>query len=298
VTGSQDPLERATLGARLFVALQYLLPQHGLSRLVHVLARRRWPPLKNLLIRGFVGLFRPDMSDALEPDPRRYATFNAFFTRALRREARPIDADPVAVVSPVDGTLSEAGPISEGRLLQAKGIHYPLEALLAGREEWSARFLGGVFATIYLAPYDYHRIHMPCAGTLIEAWYVPGRLFSVNRTTAAAVPGLFARNERLVCGFLDLEARPFALVLVGALNVGSMSTVWHGEVTPRRPRRIAPLPLTALRAPLRLEAGAEMGHFNLGSTVIALFPPATVALHPELVPGRTLRVGQRIGRFG
>ncbi len=284
-------------GARLFVALQYLLPQHALSRLVHFLARRRWAPLKNLLIRGFVGAFRPDLSDALEPDPRRYPSFNAFFTRALRPQARPLDTDPAAVVSPVDGSLSEAGAISDGRLLQAKGLHYRLDALLAGRQEWSARFRDGVFATLYLAPHDYHRIHMPCTGTLTEAWYVPGRLFSVNRTTAAAVPGLFTRNERLVCGFLDRDARPFALVLVGALNVGSMSTVWHGEVTPRRARRIAPLPLTALRAPLRLEAGAEMGHFNLGSTVIVLFPAATVALNPELGPGRSLRVGQRIGRF-
>ena len=169
-------------------------------------------------------------------------SFNAFFTRALRPGARPADADPAALVSPVDGTVSQIGRLDGSWLLQAKGHAYTLESLLAGEESWAARFRGGAFATLYLAPFNYHRVHMPLAGTLRAAWYVPGQLFSVNAVTAASVPGLFARNERIVCVFED-GALSFALVLVGALFVGSMSTVWHGEVTPRSPRQRSELPL-------------------------------------------------------
>ena len=279
---------------RAFVALQHLLPQHGLSRLVLQATRSRTPAFKNALIRLFVRGFKPDMSDAVLTDPAAYPSFNEFFTRALRAGARPVDADPAAVVSPVDGTVSEAGTLSADRLLQAKGHEYTLRALLAGRAAWERSFAGGAFATIYLAPYNYHRIHMPLAGELRESFYVPGRLFSVNNTTARLVPGLFSRNERVVCGF-DSAGMPWSLILVGALNVGSMATVWHGDVTPRRHREVTPLPVSDLLAPLSLDKGAEMGRFNMGSTVILLFPPGAVQWQSSLAAGRALRMGERIG---
>jgi phosphatidylserine decarboxylase len=279
---------------RAFVALQHLLPQHGISRLVLKATRSRAPAFKNALIRLFVRGFRPEMADAVLTEPTAYASFNEFFTRALRDGTRPVDADPAAIVSPVDGTVSEAGTLAADRLLQAKGHEYSLRALLAGREGWTRSFAGGAFATIYLAPYNYHRIHMPLAGELRESLYVPGRLFSVNRTTARLVPGLFSRNERVICGF-DSAGMPWALILVGAFNVGSMATVWHGDVTPRRHREVTVLPVTELLAPVTLDKAAEMGRFNMGSTVILLFPPGAVEWQPTLAAGRVLRVGERIG---
>jgi len=281
-------------GGRAFVALQHLLPQHGISRWVLRATRSVNPGFKNALIRMFVRGFRPDMSDAIETVPTNYASFNEFFTRALRAGTRPVDADPLAIVSPVDGTVSEAGVLCADRLLQAKGHHYSLRALLAGNSAWQRTFTGGSFATIYLAPYNYHRIHMALAGELREAFYVPGKLFSVNRTTAQLVPGLFARNERVFCGF-DVGGLPWGIVLVGALNVGSMATVWHGDVTPRKHREVAALPVTDLRAPLTLAKGAEMARFNMGSTIILLLPPGAADWASTLTAGRTLRMGERIG---
>jgi phosphatidylserine decarboxylase len=281
-------------GGRAFVALQHLLPQHGISRLVLAATRSRSPAFKNALIRLFVRGFKPDMSDAVLSDPTAYASFNEFFTRALRADARPVDTDARALVSPVDGTVSEAGPLTEDRLLQAKGHHYTLRALLAGHSAWERTFAGGSFATIYLAPYNYHRIHMPLAAELRECFYVPGRLFSVNRTTARLVPGLFSRNERVFCGF-DAGGLPFGLILVGALNVGSMATVWHGDVTPRKHREVTALPVTDVLAPLVLGKGDEMARFNMGSTVILLLPPGAVRWQDTLVAGSTLRMGERIG---
>jgi phosphatidylserine decarboxylase len=281
------------LGAKLFVALQYVLPQHLLSRIVYHATRTRIPPLKNALISSFVRGFKPEMSDAVEPDALRYASFNAFFTRALRPDARPMPADPRVIASPVDGTVSQIGIIEGSRMIQAKGHDFSLEALLAGPTKWSSRFSGGSFATLYLAPYNYHRIHMPFGAELHSAWYVPGRLFSVNNMTAAQVPGLFARNERIVCMFEEGELC-FAMVLVGALFVGSMSTVWHDEVTPKIARRMQPLPVAA---GLRLDRGAEMGRFNMGSTVILLFPPKAVAWRPHFTTGSTLRVGEDLAEL-
>jgi phosphatidylserine decarboxylase len=281
--------------ARLFVALQYLLPQHLLSRLVHWIARSELPLLKNALIDNFIVNYRPDMSEAEQPDPRGFASFNAFFTRALRAGVRPQDPAPAALVSPVDGTVSQLGALDGSWMVQAKGLAYTLEALLDS-PEWSAQFRGGSCATLYLAPGNYHRVHMPLAGALRAAWYVPGALFSVNATTAAQVPGLYARNERLVCVFGE-GALSFAVVLVGALFVGSMSTVWHGEVTPREARRRAELALDAGRAPLRLEKGAELGRFNMGSTVIVLLPPARGAWLDSLAAGSPIRVGQTLARL-
>ena len=283
-----------TLAARLFVWLQYLLPQLLLSRLAWHVTRSRSVPFKNFLISRFVRSFRPDMSEAEEPLPLSYASFNEFFTRALRAQARRIDTDPRIIASPVDGTVSAIGRITDGKLVQAKGRSYSLEALLAGSAAESARFCDGSFATLYLAPFNYHRIHMPCDGTLTAAWYVPGRLFSVNAATAAGVAGLFARNERVVCVFDDAPAG-FALVLVGALFVGSMSTRWHGDVTPaaqRRPRQLAPRHDVELGLP----KGAELGRFNMGSTVILLLPKGAADWLPGLAAGSPVKVGQALAR--
>jgi phosphatidylserine decarboxylase len=275
---------------RLFVWLQYVLPQHGLSRLVLAATRVRTPWFRHLLTRGFLWLFPVDMRTAAEPDPYRYGSFNEFFTRALKAGARPVDADPETIASPVDGTVSECGAIVEDRLLQAKGRHYALGELLA-QQPWAARFAGGAFATIYLAPFNYHRIHMPVRGTLVDTVYVPGRLFSVNSVTARHVPRLFARNERVLTLF-DTEFGQVAVVLVGALNVGSISTVWAGDVAPAPRRVVARIPA----APLMLEKGAELGRFNMGSTVILLFEPQRIGWQPLLGAGAAVVLGQAIGR--
>ncbi len=276
-------------GARLFVGLQYILPQHALSRLVLAATRVRVAWFKNLITRGFLALFAVDMSEARQTDPYAYASFNEFFTRELAAGARPIAPDAQSVASPVDGTVSECGSIEADLLLQAKGRHYRLRDLLAA-QDWSDRFEGGSFATIYLAPYNYHRIHMPLAASLLETVYVPGRLFSVNATTAASVPRLFARNERVLTLF-DSAAGRFALVLVGALNVGSMATVWAGDITPAKRRALTRLPPTRLA----LAKGAELGRFNMGSTVILLFEKNRVVWDPALRSGSVLRFGESIG---
>ncbi len=279
----------------MFVALQYLLPHHLLCRLVYALTRSRTGWFKNLLIGAFMRGYRPDMADAAEPDPLNYESFNAFFTRALRPGTRPAPADPRGIASPCDGTLSIAAGMQGTVLLQAKGHEYTLEALLAGQSDWVARLGGGLYATIYLAPYNYHRIHMPLAGRLSAAWHVPGRLFSVNQQTAASVPGLFARNERVICAF-ESEHGPFVVILVGALFVGSMSTVWHQEVTPSSARRGARALLPVAGSDLALSRGAELGRFNMGSTVILLLPPGAAHWDKALTAGTTLRVGQRLGQ--
>lgn len=279
---------------RAFVALQHLLPQHAISRLVLRATRSRNAAFKNALIRLFVRGFKPDMNDAVETEPTAYPSFNEFFTRALRPGTRPVDADPLSLVSPVDGTVSEAGALNADRILQAKGHDYSLRALLAGNAAWERTFTGGSFATIYLAPYNYHRIHMPLPGELRECFYVPGRLFSVNRTTARLVPGLFARNERVFCGF-DHGGLPWAIILVGALNVGSMATVWHGDVTPRRYPEVADLPFDGSPVPITLDKGAEMARFNMGSTVILLLPPGAAEWSSKMHAGQMLRMGERIG---
>lgn len=277
------------LRGRLFVALQYVLPQHALSRLVLRATRVRSVWFKDLLTRGFLRLFPVDMSEAVETDPHAYGSFNEFFTRALQPGARPIAAGAHAVASPVDGAVSECGAIDAVSLLQAKGRRYTLAALLAN-QPWANRFEGGSFATLYLAPFNYHRIHMPVSGRLLDTVYVPGRLFSVNTVTARHVPRLFARNERVLTLF-ETEFGWVAVVLVGALNVGSMATVWAGDITPARRRAVTRLAVPAVR----LAKGAELGRFNMGSTVILLFERGRVRWHPGLRAGAIVQLGQALG---
>ncbi len=249
--------------AKLFALIQYPLPHHLISRVVGMLADTRIDWLKRLLITAFIRRFQVDMSQALEPDPGAYATFNDFFTRALKADARPIGN---GIVSPADGTLSQAGRTHHGTLIQAKGQAYSITSLLGGDMRRAAPFRQGSFATIYLSPKDYHRVHMPVTGTLREMVYVPGRIFSVNQATADHVPNLFARNERLVCVF-DTEEGPMAMVLVGAMIVAAIETVWAGQVTPQSDQ------VQSIRfdAPITLEKGREMGRFKLGSTVVVCF---------------------------
>jgi phosphatidylserine decarboxylase len=274
---------------RLFVWFQHVLPQHALSRLVLRATRVRAPWFKNWLIRGFLRLYPIDMTETVQPDPFRYASFNEFFTRALKSDVRAVASEPREIACPVDGVISEAGKIDGDILLQAKGRDYSLTELLASRA-WAKDFAGGSFATIYLAPFNYHRVHMPLAGRLRETVYVPGRLFSVNAATASLVPRLFARNERVLTCF-DSAFGEFALILVGALNVGSIATVWAGDITPA-PRRVATtLPPQAVS----LDKGEELGRFNMGSTVILLFQKDRARWHTEVRAGATVRLGQALG---
>jgi phosphatidylserine decarboxylase len=233
------------------------------------------------------------MTEAREPDPTAYGSFNELFTRSLRPEVRPITEQPDAVACPADGALSQLGTIADGRIFQAKGQDYALLELLGGRKDWAERLDGGTFATVYLSPRDYHRVHMPLGGTLREMIHVPGRLFSVNPVTTSLVPRLFARNERVVCLF-EGAAGPMAVILVGAIFVGSMETVWEGQVTPTGGN---PSQYYEGKEAIRLTKGAEMGRFNMGSTVILVFPRNRVELDPDLKPGDGLRMGQRIGRI-
>lgn len=275
----------------LFIVSQYLVPQHLLSRLIGRIAASKTPWLKKLFINWFVRRYNVDMSEALNSDPLSYASFNAFFTRALRDGARPIAATAHSVVSPADGVVSQAGRIENGRILQAKGQWYSALELLGGDEHIAAAFNDGEFATIYLSPRDYHRVHMPIAGKLQRMIYVPGDLFSVNQTTAENVPRLFARNERLVCVF-DTVCGPVAVILVGAMIVAAIETVWAGQIAP--PAR-GGVRNEAAAAAVELEKGAEMGRFKLGSTVVMLFGKNAVSWTDALTAGKFVRMGEQIG---
>lgn len=276
---------------RLAVLPQYLLPKKLVTQLAGRFASAELGGVTQAAISRFVAHYGVDMSEAAEPDITRYASFNDFFTRALRAGARPLaDAD---YVCPVDGAISQFGAIERDQIFQAKGHHYSTCALLAGDTALAAEFEHGQFATIYLSPKDYHRIHMPCAGRLQRMVYVPGDLFSVNPTTARGVPGLFARNERVVCVF-DTARGPFVLVLVGATIVGSMATVWHGVVNPPRPGEIKRW--NYADKPVELAKGAEMGRFLLGSTVVLLWPKGTLKFNPDWAPGGAVRMGQMMGK--
>jgi phosphatidylserine decarboxylase len=278
--------------SRLFVLLQYLLPKFFLTALVYRLARISVPAVKNALIRGFLKLYDVRLDEVRGRVPDDFRTFNDFFVRELEDGARPIEPDPQAIVSPADGTLSQAGTLRGNHILQAKGIDYTLEDLLAADLDTARGFAGGSFATIYLAPYNYHRVHAPVDGELVAAHYVPGDLFSVNSKTAAHVPGLFSRNERLNLHFRTAFG-PMVVVLVGALNVGSISTPWSGEIRPRRSGVVENLDLSA--APRDVGKGDLLGWFNMGSTVILLLPEDSCRWREDLEPGATTVMGEAIG---
>ena len=294
---SQTPPPAASsgpqLGDQLFAIAQGLLPKHLLSRAMYALMRQRHPWLRAQSINNFLRNYRVDMSEAVQSNPLAYESFNAFFTRALKPQARPIDADESAIVSPVDGTVSQCGAIDDDLLIQAKGHHYSLLALLGGDAQLAQRYQGGQFACLYLAPYNYHRMHMPLAAQVRDTIYVPGELFSVNAATARSVPGLFARNERVVCDFLAPQCR-FNMVFVGALFVGSIETVWAGEINPPPRRRSEAIHITQGRGQ-QLAKGAEAGRFNMGSTVVLVFEPGRMQWDAGMQPGAAVRMGRRIG---
>jgi phosphatidylserine decarboxylase len=287
-----DFITHADLTARWRVLPQYLMPRHSLTRLAGVIANRCTGACARQLINWFIRRYGVNMEEALNADPAYYANFNDFFSRALKPGVRPM-AD-ATWVSPVDGAISQLGNIQRDQIFQAKGHHYSSTALLGGDAALATQFQEGHFATLYLSPRDYHRIHMPCAGQLRRMVYVPGDLFSVNPTTACAVPGLFARNERVVCIF-DTLYGPMAMVLVGATIVGSMATTWHGIVNPPRTKEVRAWHYDG--AAVSLEQGAEMGRFLLGSTVVLLFPKGRLQFNPAWQPGGAVRLGQSMGQL-
>jgi phosphatidylserine decarboxylase len=305
-----------TLGDRLFAAFQYVLPKQLLSRVIYSVMRSESPAFKRLLLGAFLKGYRVNMAEAVQSDPFAYRSFNDFFTRALRPGARTIAPGADVIVSPVDGTVSQAGAIHDRAIIQAKGIHYTTQQLLTN-EAAAQAYRNGSFACIYLAPYNYHRIHMPFAGRLLNTLYVPGDLFSVNAATARAVPGVFARNERVICEFETAVGR-MAVILVGALFVGSMETVYAGEINPppRGPGPRAPRASTQYfrsspegdsSRPKRgvvpisqgvgqtFAKGAELGRFNMGSTVVLLFQENRVRWEDFLEPQATVQMGGAIG---
>ena len=277
-----------------FAGLQYVLPKHALSRVIYAVARSERPWVRNTFLRIFLSGYTLNMAEAMQADPFSYRSFNDFFTRALRPDARPIDADNDVIVSPVDGTVSQCGQLEDNLLLQAKGQRYSLQDLLAGDAEAVEVYRGGSFACIYLAPYNYHRIHMPYAGTARGNLYVPGDLFSVNATTVGAVPRVFARNERLICDFATPLGR-MAVILVGALFVGSIETVHCGEVNPPPRGRKTPVRI-ATGVGRQFAKGEELGRFNMGSTVVLLFERNRVAWDAQLVAESRVQLGRRIAR--
>ncbi|MCG8325992.1 MAG: archaetidylserine decarboxylase [Thiotrichales bacterium] len=279
---------------KLKVWPQYLLPQHSLSRLVHFLARIEHEAWKNFLISQFIRVFRVDMTEAEDPDPGSYASFNNFFARALQADARPLAGDTAAIISPVDGYLSEFGTITNNTLLQAKGRDYSLDSLLAGNPALAARFSAGRYATLYLSPKNYHRIHMPYGGRLDQMIYVPGRLFAVNQPTVGQVDQLFSRNERAITVF-STPIGNMAIIMVGAIFVGNIETVWAGEINSPYPKEIRTDLYQSLARPITLERGAEMGRFNMGSTVILLFEDGAMEWDDGLSQGQAIRMGQKLG---
>ena len=275
------------MSEHLAVLAQALLPKQALTRVAGVLASARGGAATTALIRWFIARYKVDMAEAADPDPAAYASFNDFFTRALQPGVRPLA--PCTWVCPVDGAISQCGAMERDQVFQAKGHHFSSTALLGGKRALATPFDGGHFANLYLSPRDYHRIHMPCAGKLTRMIHVPGELFSVNPTTARGVPGLFARNERVVC-FFDTAHGPFVLVLVGATIVGSMATVWHGVVNTERSGQLREWHYDGQA--IELKQGQEMGRFLLGSTVVMLWPKAALRFNPAWRPERSIQLGE------
>ena len=276
---------------RLAVLHQYVIPKQALTSFAGWIAGQQWGSATTAIINRFVRRYNVNMSEAANPDTASYKSFNEFFTRPLKASARPLAS--TAFVSPVDGAISQCGAIAGDQVFQAKGHSYSTRALVGGDAALAAQFQDGAFATLYLSPRDYHRIHMPCAGRLTRMIYVPGDLFSVNPTTARGVPGLFARNERVVCVF-EGEHGPFVMVLVGATIVGSMATVWHGVVNPPRPGKVREW--TYEMGNITLAQGEEMGRFLLGSTVVMLFPKGVMRFNADWTPTRPIVMGEAMGQ--
>lgn len=277
----------------LSVVLQYILPHQLLSRMVFWLTRWKFPLWKNFAINYYISLYKVDLSDAIENDLKKFPDFNSFFTRPLKSEARRCDSNPKIVAQPADGTISQMGKIHEQRIFQAKGHDYTVTELL-GDGNRAHNYEGGNFTTVYLSPRDYHRVHMPLTGTLVETLHIPGRLFSVAPFTVNSIPRLFARNERLVCHF-DSANGPFCVVMVGALLVSSVETVWGGlEIPPYAKNSIKK---NYQDKKIVLERLAEMGRFNMGSTVILLFPPNFLSFNPTLQENSAVQVGQSLGNL-
>jgi len=281
--------------APLFATLQYLLPKYWLTALVYRLARVRHRNIKNFLITRFIRLYRVETSEIRLSVPDDFASFNDFFVRELAQGSRPVDASASSIVSPVDGTVSQLGQLRGNALLQAKGIEYTLEELFASNIDDARAFANGSFATIYLAPFNYHRVHAPLAGELLSASYIPGELFSVNLATASNIRNLFCRNERLLLHFATARG-PMAVIFVGALNVGSISTPWCGELRPRHKGGIGTVDLGQYSR--EVGKGDLLGWFNMGSTVILLLPPGAGSWRQDLVSGTAVRMGEAIGALG
>lgn len=280
---------------RLFILFQHVVPQHLLSRLVGKIADCQTPWVKNTFIKWFAKKYQINMTEAREEIPTNYPSFNAFFTRELKDGARTIDMDATQIASPADGAISQLGKIEHGRIFQAKGRGYGLATLLGGDQERAKDFIDGEFATIYLSPRDYHRVHMPVKGTLTHTTYVPGDLFSVNQTTAEGVDQLFARNERLVAYF-DTEYGPMAMVLVGAMIVAGIETVWSGQEAPALKRPVHTSFSPTSPEPITLEKGEEMGRFKLGSTVVLLFSKEQISWAEELAAESPVELGKMIAK--
>lgn len=279
----------------LFIFLQHLVPHHALSRLVGYFAKSEIRWIKTLFILRFIKVYKVNMGEALDPDPHHYSSFNAFFTRALAPGSRPMPQDDNAVACPADGTISAIGSIQADTLVQAKNHNYTVTKLLGGDAGRAAPFQNGEFLTVYLSPKDYHRVHMPFSGTLKEMVYVPGRLFSVNQSTADNIPDLFAVNERAVCIF-DTPHGPMAVVLVGAMIVAGIETVWAGQVAPTAHGLKVVQYNDPASTPIYLERGMELGRFMLGSTAIVLFGPGMIAWNKELAAASAVRLGQQVGK--
>jgi len=280
---------------RLFILFQYLLPHHLLSRGVGVLAQNHL--LRKLFIRAFIKRYKVDLSQAKIQEVDKFENFNAFFTRELQSNARPLANVQGAIVCPADGAVSQLGNITDGNLLQAKGRHYSCKSLLAGDAQMAELFRAGKFVTVYLSPRDYHRVHMPMTGILKKTVYVPGKLFSVNQATADSVPNLFARNERLICLF-GTEAGPMAVILVGAMIVAGIDTTWAGEVFPTTGKReIIETDYTNQAPAVELPLGSELGRFRLGSTAIVLFPHGAMEFESSLKATSGVAMGQLLGQL-
>lgn len=276
---------------QLLTYCQYVLPQHLLTKLMGKLANCKTPWLKNSLIKVFCWRYNVNLAEALNSEPHDYPNFNAFFTRALKPAARHVDASERSIISPADGTISELGSINNKTLLQAKGMYFNLDMLLANQHDVTESFLNGSFATIYLSPKDYHRVHMPFSGTLRKSIFIPGKLFSVNRMTSEIIPNLYARNERLVLIF-DTKAGPMAVILVGAMIVGSIKTVWMDQ-----PISSKQLAISRPDQEISLNKGDELGHFEMGSTVILLFNKDFAKLSSTIQPQNSIKFGQKLAEL-